>query len=75
MDNQLGQFVFPKSVLIAKGIISTTTKEGKRGFRVYPSWDVAKSKQAIKTQQWQLDYFWILNEDTDLGKVKALYSS
>ena len=74
-DDRIGQFVFPKSVLIAKGIISTSKKDGKRGFRVYPSWDIAKSKQAIKTQQWQLDYFWILNNGIDLQKVQSLYST
>ena len=51
-DN-IGQFVFPKSVLIEKGIISTDKKDGKRGFRVYPSWDTAISAQAVKTQKWQ----------------------
>ncbi len=55
--NNFGQFVLPKSELIKKGILSTTKKEGKRGFRVYPPWDTVKNKQAEKTQQWQLDYF------------------
>ena len=27
-----GQFVFPREVLLKKGIISTVTKEGKRAF-------------------------------------------
>lgn len=31
-NNTLGQFVFPKSILIKKGIISTEKKEGKRAF-------------------------------------------
>src|SRR5690606_24651364 len=38
-ENHLGQFIFPKSILIAKGIVTTEKKEGKRGFRVYPIWD------------------------------------
>jgi len=46
--HNLGQFVFPKSVLLEKGIFSTGTKEGKRGFRVYPPWDRATSPQAIE---------------------------
>ena len=71
--NNLGQFVFPKAVLIQKGIISTAKKEGKRGFRVYPIWDITKSKQAIKTQEWQLDYFYKINDTTDLEKVKSLF--
>lgn len=52
-----GQFVFPIEVLINQGIISTETKEGKRALRVYPPWDITTSKQAQKTQEWQLDYF------------------
>ncbi|WP_350287219.1 MepB family protein [uncultured Croceitalea sp.] len=72
-EKKFGQFVFPKSVLIKKGIISTKKKEGKRGFRVYPKWDVVKSKQAERTQKWQLDYFYEINDSTDLKKVSELY--
>lgn len=75
LGNQLGQFVFPKSVLIAKGIVSKAIKEGKRGFRVYPSWDIATNAQAMKTQKWQLDYFWILHDHLDLNKVGAFYKN
>jgi hypothetical protein len=72
-ENQSGQFVFPKSVLIKRGVISTEKKEGKRAFRVYPSWDRPKNKQAERTQKWQLDYFFELNELTDFNKVTQLY--
>ena len=54
---QLGQFIFPISILVEKKIISSHVKEGKRGIRVYPPWDVPMSKQAIVTQEWQLAYF------------------
>ena len=74
-ENKTAQFVFPKSVLIEKGIISTSKKDGKRGFRVYPIWDKTTSKQAIKTQNWQLNYFFEVNEKTDFGFVKKLYSN
>ncbi len=74
-DDKLGQFVFPKSILIKKGIISTEIREGKRGFRVYPIWDVAISKQAIRTQKWQLENFYELNDTLDLKRVKSLYQS
>jgi hypothetical protein len=70
---RIGQFVFPKSILIKKGIISTEKKEGKRGFRVYPSWDLPLSKQAQKTQKWQLDYFYEISDSNELEKVVALY--
>jgi hypothetical protein len=52
-----GCFVFPKSILIEKGIVTNEQKEGKRGFRVYPPWDLTTNNQAIKTQQWQLEFF------------------
>lgn len=55
--NKYGLFLFPKEVLIDKGIISAPSKDGKRGFRVYPEWDRPQSAQAIKTQAWQLRYF------------------
>jgi len=70
-----GQFVFPKSILIEKGIISTEKKEGKRAFRVYPIWDTATSKQAARSQKWQLDYFYEINPKTDLKKVLELYEN
>ncbi|OHX64540.1 MepB family protein [Flammeovirga pacifica] len=72
-EYEFGQFVFPKSVLIEKGIISTEKKEGKRGFRVYPIWDTVTSKQAERTQKWQLNFFYQLNNQTDIKRVMALY--
>ena len=74
-ENCVGQFVFPKAVLCEKGIISTTTKEGKRAIRVYPPWDEAINKQAQKTQQWQLEYFLeIPNEQpVNIEHAKRLY--
>ena len=74
-ENRVGQFVFPKSVLIEKEIISTLIKDGKRGFRVYPIWDKTISKQAIATQKWQLNYFFEVNENLDFNFVKKLYSN
>lgn len=55
--NKKGLFIIPKETLIQQGIISTSEKEGKRAFRVYPIWDETSSKQAAKSQKWQLDYF------------------
>lgn len=73
-ENEFGQFVFPKSVLLKKGILSTSMKDGKRAFRVYPKWDIVKSKQAERTQKWQLNYFYQINSLTDLQKVSELYN-
>ncbi|RZK56669.1 MAG: MepB family protein [Pedobacter sp.] len=52
-----GQFIFPKSILVEKEIISHDKRQGKRGIRVYPAWDVTVNKQAQRTQQWQTKYF------------------
>jgi hypothetical protein len=74
-DNRFGQFVFPKSVLCEQGIISTNNKEGKRAIRVYPPWDETLSKQAQKTQKWQLDYFLEIPSDKPINMelLKKLY--
>lgn len=72
-EDNFGQFVFPKSELINKGIMSTNKKDGKRGFRVYPKWDKTQNKQAEKTQKWQLKYFYEINATTDFKKVNELY--
>lgn len=57
-ENDHGYFLFSKDVLVDKGILSTSgADEGKRGFRVYPSWDKPTSKQALLSQEWQLKYF------------------
>lgn len=74
-ENKFGQFVFPKSVLIKKGIISTATKEGKRAFRVYPGWDTVNNKQAQQNQKWQLSYFYEIAETTDFKKVIDLFNN
>ncbi|WP_339286190.1 MepB family protein [Paenibacillus sp. FSL R5-0486] len=55
--SHFGQFVFPRHVLLQRDIISDQGKGGKRAIRVYPPWDKPTSKQALKTQQWQLEYF------------------
>lgn len=74
--NNFGQFIFPKSVLADKEIITRNGKEGKRGIRVYPPWDNPTSKQAEKTQSWQIKYFLTIKNDnsTDIELVKKLYT-
>ena len=52
-----GQFIFPKSLLCEKGIVSKEGKGGKWAMRIYPSWDITQNRQAEKTQAWQLLYF------------------
>ena len=73
-DKNLGQFVFPKAVLLEKGIISINNTSGKRGIRVYPPWDIPTSKLAEKTQLWQKKYFYSINKDAfDIELVKRLF--
>lgn len=73
-EANLGVFIFPKRVLYENGVLSDTLRDGKRAIRVYPSWDKTASKQANKTQQWQLNYFIDLTENTeiDFKKVNAI---
>ncbi|PRZ21689.1 MepB family protein [Flavobacterium granuli] len=66
-ENNFGQFVFPKTVLQHKAILSDNFKEGKRAIRVYPPWDLDLNKQAQKTQQWQQDYFIEISEDKPIN--------
>lgn len=70
-----GQFVFPKAVLAAQGVVASgESKPGKRALRVYPPWDTTTSRQAERTQAWQLRYFLDLTEGraVDLARVRAL---
>lgn len=53
----LGQFIFPRSILLTKGIMANGNKPGKRGIRVYPPWSVVTNRQAGSTQSWQMEYF------------------
>lgn len=72
-EEKNGLFLFPKSILIKKGIISTSRREGKRGFRVYSIWDKPTSKQALKTQQWQTNYFHPI--DSKFNLIEAINKS
>jgi hypothetical protein len=73
-SEKFGQFIFPKSVLVSKGIVSKNGKGGKRGIRVYVPWDKPENKQAIKTQDWQVNYFVEIKENSqvDLEIVKRI---
>lgn len=73
-SENFGQFVFPKTVLEQKGIISKNGKSGKRGFRIYPPWDKANNPQAKKSQAWQLLYFFEIEPNLDSNKLKKLFS-
>jgi hypothetical protein len=70
-EQLFGQFVFPKDALIKYGILSTSKKEGKRGFRIYPPWDKAENPQAIRTQQWQAQFFLEVMDGCALDRMRA----
>jgi len=69
-DDFFGHFLFPKSVLYAKGVISKNGIGGKRALRVYPFWDTVSSKHAKRTQQWQLPYFCQLDSNDSENETK-----
>jgi hypothetical protein len=73
-DINFGIFIFPKTLLQEKGVLSNDKKEGKRGIRVYPIWDVTTNKQAQQTQEWQVNYFFqqMPNGNFDLKKIKKM---
>lgn len=73
-ENIQGQFIFPKAILVQKGIISSQSKEGKRAFRVYPNWEKTTNKQAEKTQFWQKKYFIVFDSTLNRDTVKKMYS-
>jgi len=62
-----GQFVFQKEVLLKQNILKTANTKGKMAIRVYPSWDIPTSKQAIATQKWQSPYFVKMEAATSLS--------
>jgi hypothetical protein len=70
-DN-IGQFIFTKDILIKKGIIASSGKQGKLGIRIYPPWSTPTSKLAIETQKWQLQYFFDLSQKNDVDPVQTL---
>lgn len=74
--NKFGQFVFPKHALLQYNIVSNSGNGGKRGIRVYPSWDMPTSRQARKTQEWQLEYFFEIpiSEKINVDRALMLYN-
>ncbi len=68
-----GQFIFDRPVLEKRGIVCSSQKPGKRGFRIYPPWSEPSSKAALNTQAWQSRYFVELSEGMqDLERLRKL---
>lgn len=74
-ERGFGQFVFPREVLGAYGVLSTNSVGGKRGFRVYPPWVSVHSRQATLTRAWQIEYFLEVPADgaVDTATARKLY--
>lgn len=54
---QEGWFIFDRAALLAHGVMSLDGAGGKRALRVYPPWCAPVARQAVRSQQWQLNYF------------------
>lgn len=74
-NTSFGVFIFPKMALYENKILSDKNKDGKRGIRVYPTWNITTNKQAQKTQTWQANYFLNLTENIDLKRAIKLLNS
>ncbi len=74
-DLNWGQFIFSKKIALEKGIFSTPNKEGIRATRVYPPWDETTSKQAQRSQKWQLDYFFPFTDQDqiDFNEIRKIF--
>lgn len=61
---QHGFFIFPRSVLLQRGVMSRAGVGGKRALRVYPPWCKPESTLAQRTQCWQCACF-VANRDQE----------
>ena len=73
-DYKSGFFFFSQQILVQKNILTTFSKDGKRGFRVYPTWDSPENKQAKKNQNWQKDFFIDFSDENYLKKFETIFN-
>jgi hypothetical protein len=73
--SDFGHFIFPRSALIKRGVMSRMQVGGKRALRVYPPWVSTTSTQARVTQAWQAEFFVNLDETAgfDEQRARSLY--
>lgn len=67
---QRGLLIFPRSVLLERGVMSRAGQGGKRALRVYPPWCAPASIQARRTQRWQAQ--WFVDEADPAGLASLL---
>ena len=66
---QDGLFIFPRGVLLERGVMSRAGAGGKRALRVYPPWCAPASAQAQRTQRWQARWFVAAGEQLRLTQL------
>ncbi|PHV13797.1 hypothetical protein CSQ90_26570 [Janthinobacterium sp. BJB303] len=66
---QQGFFIFPRSVLLERGVMSRAGQGGKRALRVYPPWCAPESGQAQRTQRWQAVWFVAAGDQPRLARL------
>ena len=64
-----GFFIFPRSVLIERGVMSRAGQGGKRALRVYPPWCAPEAPQAQRTQRWQGQWFVAAGDQVRLARM------
>lgn len=74
-NDQSGFFFFSKEILIQENILTTLSKDGKRGFRVYPPWDIPENIQAVKTQDWQKHFFIDFSNENLVEDLKSILNN
>lgn len=70
-----GVFIIPKSELLNHHLISSTQKEGKRGFRMYLPWETDLNKQATKSQAWQRQYYFDLKDESGQRAILQVFNT
>lgn len=70
-EKRFGVFIFNKTVLSENKVLTNSINEGKRGTRVYPTWDLTTSAQALKTKNWQTKCFIEFTVDHKIDVIKA----
>ena len=74
MKMSLDNSFFQKKFFSKQNILRSSSTKGKMAIRVYPIWDSPTSKQAMKTQKWQLPYFVDMSNQNKLPIDKIIES-
>ncbi|MDP0400368.1 MepB family protein [Tsukamurella strandjordii] len=69
-DDRGGYFVFPRDVLVSRGVFADGARGGKRGFRIYPPWVEPPAGQATRTRSWQVEHFLDASADGALDPAR-----